>query len=211
MQTSCTTEKETDEDGDSVLWDAESIFDPPQHHFKSHAGANSCGNDVQSSNNPLFTPLQSLEDVKEDGGGDDDDDNDEEHDHLSFKSSLSKDMGDCCDSSFSDYLGIGAHSLKGSPISNIHVMAHDLPLGNIMPFPSSPLHGLHHDREGQADHCIMNEALGMSFDFIENPVVMGMMMSGSQHESIGAAGMDFSNVKRRKNGSVCSLSTPPGR
>lgn len=207
MQTRSTSKKETEEDSDSILWDAESIFDPPQHHFKSHAVSKSCGNEIASSNHSLFPPLQSLEDAKELANHDMEEE--EEHDDLSFKSSLSKDMGDCCDASFSDYLGIGGHSLKGSPVSNIHTMGgHDLSLGNIMPFSSSPLQ----DEKGAEEHCIMNEALGMSFDFNESSAIMGTMNSCVQKErGSGAARMDFSRVEINKSGSPCSLSTPPRR
>lgn len=149
------TLSKTNKDG-SVTWDVESIFDPPQHNFKSEANASG----IAPSNNPLFTPLQAL---------DDDDDDDEakqgDHDVLSFKTSLSKDM-DECDDSFSEYLGMGDH-------------------GNI-PFPS-PLQELNDKDQGQ----IMNEALGMSFDFNENPAMMDMSAS--------------------PDGPRCSLSTPPRR
>jgi hypothetical protein len=181
MQTRAAVKKQHD-DGDSVNWDTESIFDPPQRNSKSHEldsklGAKPTG--IPSSSNPLFTPL-GVDDTEK-----------AEADTLSFKQSLSNDLED---DSFSDYLGMNQHSLKGSPMAR-SPMAHDLQLN--IPFPS-PLHDMD-DKDAQ----IMNEALGMSFDFNENPAAMGLSSSPPS----GRMGFNFPRLK--PSSSSFSLSTPP--
>lgn len=156
MQTRAAAKKEnTDEDdGGSVTWDAESIFDPPQRNSKSHEFDSKIGSKTSgiASSNPLFSPLEKPDD----------------DDALSFKPSLSEDMDN--DSSFSDYLNRSQQSLKGSPIARSPI-SNDLQLG--IPFPS-PLHDIN-DKDAQ----IMNDALNMSFDFNENSAAMGTMNSSS--------------------------------
>ena len=189
MQTRAKRGADEDEDG-SVGWDAEKIFDPPSQRYSKSHELDSKMNSTKSSSSgipasSLFSPL----------GLDESDKQLAEEDTFSFKPSLSKDMED--DSSFSHYLGMSSqHSLKGSPMGRSS-STQDLQLGN-MAF-QSPMNYMN-DKDAQ----IMNEVLGMSFDFNENPVQVPAVANN------GDAGLNFPRLKPCKsNLSPCSITTPP--
>ena len=166
-----------DDDNDSVIWDTDDIFDPPQRNSISFDLDSKIAAKPPMANKPLFSPL----------GLDDSEKKEAEEDVLSFKPSLSKYMDD--DSSFSDYLGSSQHSLKGSPMSRTP-STHEFSLGHI-PFPS-PVNDMPQ---------MMNEALGMSFDFNENTTEMGIMSSSPPG---GQMGVNCPRLKPSKN-----VNTPP--
>ena len=188
MQTRAGAKKGDDEDEDcSVNWDAEKIFEPPQRYSKSHeldCKISTKSSGIPASSNPLFTPL-----------GLDDSEKQSADDTFSFKPSLSKDMED--DSSFSHYLGMSQPSLKGSPMGR-STSTQDLQLDGNMAF-QSPMNDMN-DKDAQ----IMNEVLGMSFDFNENLVQVPAVAIN------GTAGFNFPRLKPCKsNLSSFSISTPP--
>ena len=183
MQTRSLAKKENGEDdNDSIIWGTEDIFDPPQRNSKSCQLDSKLAAKPPVANKPLFSPL----------GLDDSEEKQAEEDSISFKPSLSKYMDD--DSSFSDYLGTSQHSLKGSPTMSRTPSTQEFSLGHL-PFPS-PVNDMPQ---------MMNDALGMSFDFNENTAEIDTMASSPLG---GHMGFNFPRLKPGKSGPF-SLNTPP--